>query len=385
MLLDAIVLAGGRSSRLGGEPKQHLVVDGLSLLRRAVDVARAAGAQRIVVVGEPGLAAEFAGAAVEVGGGGAARAGTGAGGGTGVDPGADPGGRVEVVREEPAFGGPAAAIAAGVTALGAPSSGTRRRILVLACDMPGCGEAVSALLRAAREAEASLPAGWGGGADGVTAVDASGRRQHLLALYDAGALSAAVHRMGSRLDGLAVRTLIEPLELREVAIPAGAADDVDTWDDAERLGARPPRADGTARGQESARTGKRADGKARGQERRSPMSSEDEQLRELAAWSARLAAELRLEGFVVDVEALLALAGVAAHSVRRPAAPLTTYVVGYAAGLAAAGGTAAGDELARAIDTATRLAHTAAAERAAADDVPPTTTVELPPTADGPA
>lgn len=127
------------------------------------------------------------------------------------------------------------------------------------------------------------------------------------------------------------------------------------------------------------------------------MSSEDEQLRELAAWSARLAAELRLEGFVVDVEALLALAGVAAHSVRRPAAPLTTYVVGYAAGLAAAGGavdgadvggTRTGDspaaaELARAIDVATRLAKTAAAEREAADDVPPTMAAELPRSEDG--
>lgn len=112
------------------------------------------------------------------------------------------------------------------------------------------------------------------------------------------------------------------------------------------------------------------------------MSSEDDQVRELAAWSARLAAELRLEGFVVDVEALLALAGVAAHSVRRPAAPLTTYVVGFAAGLAAgragADGTemAVRDELARGIDAATRLAETAAAERDAADDMPPTTSVE---------
>lgn len=210
MLLDAIVLAGGRSSRLGGEPKQHLVVGGRSLVRRTVEAARAAGAQRIVVVGEPGLAA--------IGG-------------------------VEVVREEPPFAGPAAAIAAGVAVLTADASqaqAERHGILVLACDMPGCGAAVPALVRAAaleaktpRERAPHRP-------DGVVAVDATGRRQHLLALYDAAALGTAAERLGARADGAAVRALVERLELSEVVIPPGSADDVDTWDDAERLGARTP-------------------------------------------------------------------------------------------------------------------------------------------------
>nr|WP_237280269.1 DUF6457 domain-containing protein [Subtercola vilae] len=35
------------------------------------------------------------------------------------------------------------------------------------------------------------------------------------------------------------------------------------------------------------------------------------------------------------IDAILALAGTAAHAVVRPAAPLTTFVAGYAAGLAA--------------------------------------------------
>ncbi|WP_291056824.1 NTP transferase domain-containing protein [Herbiconiux sp.] len=240
MLLDAIVLAGGRSSRLGGEPKQHLIVDGRSLLHRTLDAAREAGAQRVVVVGEPALAAEIAGALA----------------GTGTGTGADRGASIEVVREEPAFGGPVAAIAAGVAALGmtapgmsalgqasasarTPSSG-EHGILVLACDMPGCADAVAALVIAAGETAHGARGHRQGGVDGFAAVDASGRRQHLLALYDAAALTAAVQRVGARLDGLAVRTLVEPLELREVPIPAGAADDVDTWDDAERLGARSP-------------------------------------------------------------------------------------------------------------------------------------------------
>ena len=58
----------------------------------------------------------------------------------------------------------------------------------------------------------------------------------------------------------------------------------------------------------------------------------------LAEWSAKLTSELGLEGLDVDIDAILRLAGVAAHSIVRPAAPLTTFIVGYAAGLAAADG-----------------------------------------------
>ncbi|HEX2497375.1 MAG: DUF6457 domain-containing protein [Actinomycetes bacterium] len=52
---------------------------------------------------------------------------------------------------------------------------------------------------------------------------------------------------------------------------------------------------------------------------------------QLDDWVAALAAELGVE-LDVDVRGLLDLARVAAHSVDRPAAPLTTFVVGYAAG-----------------------------------------------------
>ncbi|ASN51142.1 DUF6457 domain-containing protein [Sinomonas sp. R1AF57] len=54
----------------------------------------------------------------------------------------------------------------------------------------------------------------------------------------------------------------------------------------------------------------------------------------LRTWCAELAQALGLE-IDVDIDAVLGLAGVAAHSIVRPAAPLTTYLVGYAAGLAA--------------------------------------------------
>ena len=42
----------------------------------------------------------------------------------------------------------------------------------------------------------------------------------------------------------------------------------------------------------------------------------------------------------MDVNEILALAGVAAHSVVRPAAPLTTFIAGFAAGLASGSGQA---------------------------------------------
>lgn len=58
----------------------------------------------------------------------------------------------------------------------------------------------------------------------------------------------------------------------------------------------------------------------------------------LAAWCADLVTRLGLDGVEVDVDAVLSLAGQVAHAVVRPAAPLTAYVVGYAAGLAVGSG-----------------------------------------------
>ena len=54
----------------------------------------------------------------------------------------------------------------------------------------------------------------------------------------------------------------------------------------------------------------------------------------------------------MDVRALLDVARDAAHRVDRPAAPLTTFLVGYAAGLAGGGA----DQVARSTAAAQRLA-----------------------------
>ena len=62
------------------------------------------------------------------------------------------------------------------------------------------------------------------------------------------------------------------------------------------------------------------------------MKSQEETLEE---WCRSLLQAYGLEDTQVDINAILGLAGVAAHSVVRPAAPLTTFIAGLAAGLSA--------------------------------------------------
>ncbi|MGN7253071.1 molybdenum cofactor guanylyltransferase [Arthrobacter sp. SAFR-014] len=191
MDFDAIILAGGRSSRLGGSRKSALMYDGATLLERSL--AAAEGARHTVVVGP-----EAAGLPAEV----------------------------LTSREDPPFAGPAAAIAAGLAALqGADPAGM---VLVLACDMPRVGDAVRAL----RDA---LP---GADADGVMAASADGRLQPLAGFYGTAALERAVQAAAARnaLVHGSVFALLASLDVQAVVVPAGSTDDVDTWDDAAALG-----------------------------------------------------------------------------------------------------------------------------------------------------
>jgi len=77
---------------------------------------------------------------------------------------------------------------------------------------------------------------------------------------------------------------------------------------------------------------------------------------ELDDWVDRLCAALGLDDAAVDVPLVLDLARDAAHAVARPAAPLTAFLVGYAAALR--GG--APDD----VREAARIATALAAERA---------------------
>ncbi|WP_231728508.1 molybdenum cofactor guanylyltransferase [Arthrobacter sp. EPSL27] len=202
MEFDAVILSGGRSSRLGGVPKPALMHDGATLLERALQAA--GGASAVAVVGP--------------------------------DPGTLPPG-VLACREDPPFTGPAAAIAAGLSALARRARDRHRApapyTLVLACDMPRAQAAVRALL----EAAADGPPG-----DGLMAVSADGRRQPLVGLYGTDVLQRHISDAARRgaLANAPVFGLLARLDVREVGVPGGSTDDVDTWDDAAALGVTGP-------------------------------------------------------------------------------------------------------------------------------------------------
>jgi hypothetical protein len=92
------------------------------------------------------------------------------------------------------------------------------------------------------------------------------------------------------------------------------------------------------------------------------VKSQDETLEE---WCRSLLQAYELEDVQMDVNAILSLAGVAAHSVVRPAAPLTTFIAGFAAGLASGSGQATdAASMAAAMDVARALATDYDAEAA---------------------
>ncbi|MFJ4222256.1 molybdenum cofactor guanylyltransferase [Curtobacterium luteum] len=182
---DAVLLAGGRATRLGGVDKTALGAPGRTLLERAV--AAATGAERLVVVGLRDTARAPADAVL--------------------------------VREEPPFGGPVSGLAAALRAIPASAPTT----LVLACDLVRPAEAV-----------AVLRAGTTPGPDGWIAVDDDGRRQPLLACYRSAPLRAAVDAL-DEVDGASLRRLTAPLDLVEVPVPSALCADVDTPEAAGRL------------------------------------------------------------------------------------------------------------------------------------------------------
>lgn len=190
---DAVILAGGRSSRLGGVPKQDLVFHQATLLQRAL--AASAGAASTVVVG-PRPEASFPG--------------------------------VIWCRESPEFAGPAAAIAAGLEAVRQHSAHTSVYTLVLACDMPMVRDAVAAL-------KAALVPAAGGG---VMARSVDGTLQPLAGIYHTVGLTQSAAELSSRgaLINGSVRSLLASLDVQPVTVPAGSTADVDTWDDAAALG-----------------------------------------------------------------------------------------------------------------------------------------------------
>jgi len=94
------------------------------------------------------------------------------------------------------------------------------------------------------------------------------------------------------------------------------------------------------------------------------MKSQDETLEE---WCRLLLRAFELEDVDVDINEVLSVAGVAAHSVVRPAAPLTTFIAGLAVGLGSASGQAPdAASMQNAMDVARSVAKAYAADEAQA-------------------
>lgn len=215
---DAVVLAGGSASRLGGADKPSLEIGGRTLLEAALDACAAAG--RTVVVGpaRPVTRARDR--------------------------------ELLWAREEPVGAGPAAALAAGIAALadtshpttadqarfnsGRTSSRTspQASVVVLAADLPFIDTQVihslwTTFTQSADTSASTHP-------DGAVAIDGSGRAQWLTACYRHSALLERIHSFPpEQLVGLSLRRLLAGLRLVEVAVPARAALDCDTWEQIE--------------------------------------------------------------------------------------------------------------------------------------------------------
>ena len=170
----AVVLAGGRGSRMGGVDKPTLEVEERSMRASVLLAARSAlgeGAP-LVLVGEPGADVQSIGAVC--------------------------------VREDPPFSGPVAGLARGLAELERLGS-TDEVVLVLGGDMPWLEPRVlGALVYECAEAPRKV----------AGAVDAGGRRQFLCAAWPRTVLARALSHVageGGSLVGASAKSLYRAL------------------------------------------------------------------------------------------------------------------------------------------------------------------------------
>lgn len=184
--MQAIILAGGRSSRMG-EDKALISVGGETLLRRVLDACE--GCSTIVLVAPEETASSLR---------------------------SRPG--LLVTLEDPPLGGPVAGIAAGLAALEA--AGLDREdpwVLLLSVDLAQPREVVAAL----RGADA-------GASDGVCLSDGA-FPQYLAARYRWEALHRALGAVEAR--NCSVKRLMAPLDLTQVVVSELVSADLDTLAD----------------------------------------------------------------------------------------------------------------------------------------------------------
>ncbi|WCD93795.1 NTP transferase domain-containing protein [Microbacterium sp. nov. GSS16] len=268
--IGAILLVGGRSTRMGGGAKPLLEVGGRTLLSRAIGAMTDAGCAPIIAVG----------------------------------PQLDSDAPVRWAREDPPFSGPAAGIAAGVSAQSGHGDGDAPEwTLVLAGDLPHVERVTAQLTGAATSAPSA--------ADAVV-LSAGGHPQWLAGIYRTAALRAAVRAAGDELAGLACRALLGGLDITWLADEDGITADIDTPADLARM--RAAFEEETV--SESSRT--------------LPPEALDE-------WALALRERFDLDAEDVPIGLILDLARDVANGVARPAAPFSAFVAGLVAGRA--GGT----------------------------------------------
>ena len=259
----AIIVAGGRARRLGGADKPMVPVAGRRLIEHALDAA--AARRPVVLVGGPFEIDDE---------------------------------RISWTREEPPFGGPAAALIAGLNAL--EPDVAAEEVLVLAADLPDAVRLVRLL-----DAE-PLPAD----IDGIVATDAAGRTQWLAGRYRLAALRRAARAVGDA-DGVSMRELLSHVRLRTVPVGDAAAD-LDTWEAIEEYRrAHPTTAEPTTDQKDDTMTESPSD---------------------LETWVLGAAAELGVDPGEVPTGLLLDVTREIAHEVVRPAGPVTTFLIGLAVG-----------------------------------------------------
>ncbi|UVI35685.1 molybdenum cofactor guanylyltransferase [Brevibacterium spongiae] len=195
MTVNAIILTGGRSRRFAGVHKPGVEVGGQTTISRILGSIRGAAAGVEVWVAGP---AEGLAEAEQEG--------------------------VHVVREEPAFAGPLAGIAAAVAAM---PTGAADVTLVLAGDMPMITAGhLGELIRTCRET--GRP---------TTGTDDRGKTQFLCAAWPTDLLLARLAEIGDPTDG-AVKLLFAGLEPAVVAVDPDVVSDFDTTAELERIRAR---------------------------------------------------------------------------------------------------------------------------------------------------
>jgi molybdopterin-guanine dinucleotide biosynthesis protein A len=189
---------------------------------------------------------------------------------------------VIVTREEPLGAGPLAALAAGLAHV------TDEKFLLLATDMPFVGDLGTKLMK--------ILDGISAEADAVVPSDKEGKLQPLCAAYRTEAVRKACTRIGDLTNGSMKRLLAELRYQSYDAQDNWALSDVDTITNLEVARAHARIIEGAE------------------------MMND---------WIADVKAALGLT-VEVDVDLLLDVARDAAHNVTRPAAPVTTYLLGIA-------------------------------------------------------